>query len=125
MSLKKHTFIVFSIIATVFLFINSNCVAAPLIKNALQHERVFDCTLSQSLHLIEFEESGYYQSPSYDTDDNHFSLRTQTSLRIFKRNNDYQSFEFSQTCFQKFYVASYNPLLRPAYYSLLFRHNLF
>jgi hypothetical protein len=125
MSLKKHTFIVFSLIATVFLFINSNCVATPVTKNALQHERVFNCTSSQSLHFTEPQESGRYQSASYDTDDNHFSVRTQTSLRLLKRNSGHQSFEFCLTCFQKFYLASYNPLLRPAYYSFLFRHNLF
>jgi hypothetical protein len=125
MSLKKHTFIVFSLIAIVFLFVNSNCLASPVIKNALQHEIAFNCTLSQSLHLTEPQERGYYQSPSYDTEENHFSLRTQTSFRFLKRNSDQQSFEFPQTCYQKAYEASYNPLLRPAYYSFLFRLNLF
>lgn len=123
MTLTKHISLAFSLIA--ILFISDVCSAAPSIKNSFQTAGFSNYTLSQNQHLTESQETGCYESASYDKDDSYFSCRVQNSHRLFKRASTQGAFEFHETCFSKFPCASYNPLLRPAYYTLLFRNYLF
>lgn len=123
MKLKKHTGFTFTLVALLLLLFNNVCLAAPVLKNSLENCRFAVTGLFQNC-TQEVGETAL-QPSSFETKDTDCSLRHPTPNRLFKKdNNKVLSFEY-QEWRPKFPFVSYNPLLKPAYYHLLFRHNLF
>jgi hypothetical protein len=120
MALKKHGGIFFTWIAISLLFLSSAASATALKVSFKKASFAHSCILQ---NLSQVAEESMHTS-SFEKSDADFSLRHSSPNRLFKKETNRFAFNYQQWQ-PKFSFVSYNLLLRPAYYHLLFRHNLF
>lgn len=121
MSLRNLSRFFFALIACAFLLLSSICSATPHLQNSFKN---YEPAAALFQHTLEAPGETALQSSSFETPDTDFSLRHPSPSRLFKKENNNNSFEYHD-CGPKFSFVSFNPLLRPAYYHFLFMHNLF
>ena len=121
-SLKKYRSFSFALVAIVSLFLNAVCEAAPTAKNSLENSRIVNSPFIQN--PVEALEETSLQTSSFDSREIDFSFRHPSPNRLFKRDRNFITFGYKESL-PKFSFVSYDPLLRPAYYHFLSRHNLF
>jgi hypothetical protein len=122
MQLKKHSAFSFTLIATLFLFLNVVCSTAPLFKISFENCQFANTGLFQN--PAEAAEENALQTSSYETRDSKFYVRHFSPNRLFKKDSNSIAFDH-QKWRPNYSFISYNLLLRPGYYHFLFRHNLF
>jgi hypothetical protein len=123
MKLKKHKGFTYTLTALLLLLFNGVCLAATVSEISLENCQFANRALFQNPAQA-VEETSLLPA-TFEANDNDFSLRHPTPNRLLKKDNSNSiSFEY-QDWRPKFSFVSYNPLLKPAYYHLLFRHNLF
>ena len=113
----------FSIISLLifFFFLNGICLASPSSIRSFVNEQFSFCPFHDSMDLV--EESFLHISSSQNTENN-LSRRTQAPGRFLKKDENTADSNYFVVQ-EKIPLVFYNPLLRPAYYSLLFRYTLF
>ena len=121
MQFKKHSAFSFTLTAILFLFLNVVCSAAPIFKISFKNCQFANTGLLQN--PAEAAEETSLQTSSFETRDSKFSLRHPSPDRLKKDSNPIAF--YYQEWRPKFFLVSYNLLLRPGYYHFLFRHNLF
>jgi hypothetical protein len=121
MALKKHSGIFFTRIAIALVFLCSAASATGLKVSFKNASFPNSYTLQNPLEAA--EESSLLTS-SFEKSDGDFSLRHSSPSRLFKKETNRVVFNYQQGQ-PKFSFVSYNLLLRPPYYHLLFRHKLF
>jgi len=121
MVLKKHNGFSFVLIVIVLLFFNSASLSSFTFKTFFENSEFAHSSLRESPTEAVEESSVQAFFEAYNND---FSFRQPLSNRLSKKESKYIIFDYKEWL-PKFSFVSYNPLLRPAYYHFLFRHNLF
>lgn len=117
---KQRCFFILSL-AILFLFLNGVCLASPVLNSSIDKEKFAGSSLLQTMEIM--EEFSIQISLLQNTENN-LSRRNQVPIRFLNidgKTTVYRNYRYQQ----KFPLVFYNPLLRPAYYSLLFRYTLF
>lgn len=104
-----------------FLSLNGICLAIPALKNSVDTEQ-FDT--NTFFHTMEIMEESTIQICCSQNTENNLSGRISSPHRLLKKEGNTADISYNGLQ-QKFSLVSYNPLLRPAFYSLLFRFSLF
>ena len=121
MALRKHSRFSILSLTIFFLFLNGVCLASPALKYSCVNEQF---SLSSFLHTMEIMEESSIQISLSQNTENNLSGRISSPHRLLKKEGNTTDISYNGTQ-QKFPLVSYNPLLRPAFYSLLFRFSLF
>ncbi|MEO7314620.1 MAG: hypothetical protein ABIW47_05520 [Ginsengibacter sp.] len=121
MALRKHSRFSILSLTIFFLFLNGVCLASPALKYSCVNEQF---SLSSFLHTMEIMEESSIQISLSQNTENNLSGRIPAPGRFLKKDGNTAVLRSFGTQ-QKFPLVFYNPLLRPAYYSLLFRYTLF
>ena len=121
MALRKHRCFFILSLTILFVFLNGVCLASSAINNSLDQDKFAGSSLIHTMEIV--EEYSIHISFLQNTENN-LSRRNQVPVRflnIDKNTTVYRIYRYQQ----KFPLVFYNSLLRPAYYSLLFRYTLF
>lgn len=122
MILKIHKAFSFLLIAIMFLFLSSAPSAASIVKIPFGNSQFSNNCFGQN--PMEGPEDSSLQTSFFEIHDGDCSFRHSFSNRLSKKEINCIIFDYKEWL-PKFSIVSYNPLLRPAYYHLLFRHKLF